>query len=66
MALRMKHTYGLMSLVAVYAPTTVYTLYVKEVFYHKLASVADYPPMTTLGGRGPWDNLRSSGLCRLS
>ena len=44
MALRLKHAFGFMSLIAVYAPTDVHKTDVKEAFYAKLASVADDCP----------------------
>ncbi|KAG0728675.1 Craniofacial development protein 2 [Chionoecetes opilio] len=46
---RMKHTLGFMSLVAVYAPTEVRKTEEKEMFYAKLDSVLDQcPPQDTL------------------
>ena len=44
MRLRLKHTWGFMSLVAVYAPTEVYEADEKEMFYAKLDSVLDQCP----------------------
>ncbi|MCT5353420.1 hypothetical protein LZK34_32860, partial [Pseudomonas aeruginosa] len=44
MALRLKHAFGFLSLIAVYAPTDVHKTDVKEAFYAKLASVADDCP----------------------
>lgn len=44
MALRLKHTRGFLFLVAVYAPTDVCKLDVKEVFYAKPSSVVDKCP----------------------
>ncbi|MCP3680346.1 MAG: endonuclease/exonuclease/phosphatase family protein [Gammaproteobacteria bacterium] len=44
MRLRMKHSLGFMSLVAVYAPTEIYELEEKEMFYAKLESVLDQCP----------------------
>ena len=49
MRVRLKHTLGFMSLVAVYAPTEVYKIEEKEMFYAKLDSVLDQcPPRDTL------------------
>ncbi|KAG0717729.1 Craniofacial development protein 2 [Chionoecetes opilio] len=49
MRVRMKHTLGFMSLVAVYAPTEVRKTEEKEMFYAKLNSVLDQcPPRDTL------------------
>ena len=45
MRLRLKHTWGFMFLVAVYAPTEVSEADEKEMFYAKLDSILDqYPP----------------------
>ncbi|XP_069979450.1 uncharacterized protein [Penaeus vannamei] len=44
MVLRLKLSFGFMSLIGVYAPTDVCILDVKEMFYAKLASVADRCP----------------------
>ena len=44
MVLRLKLSFGFMSLIAVYAPTDVCKLDVKEMFYAKLTSVADRCP----------------------
>ena len=44
MVLRLKHTLGFMSLVAVYAPTETSELEEKEMFYAKLDSVVDQCP----------------------
>ena len=44
MRLRLKHTLGFMSLVAVYAPTEVCGAGEKEMFYAKLDSVLDQCP----------------------
>ncbi|KAG0719990.1 Craniofacial development protein 2 [Chionoecetes opilio] len=49
MRVRMKHTLGFMSLVAVYAPTEVRKTEEKEMFYAKLNSVLDQCPS--------WDTL---------
>ncbi|KAG0719096.1 Craniofacial development protein 2 [Chionoecetes opilio] len=49
MRVRMKHTLGFMSLVAVYAPTEMRKTEEKEMFYAKLDSVLDQcPPRDTL------------------
>ncbi|MFV0264599.1 MAG: endonuclease/exonuclease/phosphatase family protein, partial [Kluyvera sp.] len=49
MRVRLKHTLGFMSLIAVYAPTEVCETEVKEVFFAKLNSVLDQcPPRDTL------------------
>ncbi|KAG0717656.1 Craniofacial development protein 2 [Chionoecetes opilio] len=49
MRVRMKHTLGFMSLVAVYAPTEMRKTEEKEMFYAKLDSVLDQcPPGDTL------------------
>ncbi|KAG0722293.1 Craniofacial development protein 2 [Chionoecetes opilio] len=49
MRVRMKHTLGFMSLVAVYAPTEMRRTEEKEMFYAKLDSVLDQcPPRDTL------------------
>ncbi|XP_069981045.1 uncharacterized protein [Penaeus vannamei] len=44
MALRLKHDFGFVSLIAVYASTDVCKLDVKEVFYAKFTSVIDKCP----------------------
>ena len=44
MVMRLKHSFGFMSLVAVYAPTDTSKPEVKEMFYAKLTSVADGCP----------------------
>ena len=44
MVMRMKHSFGFISLIAVYAPTDVSKPDVKEMFYAKLASVVDSCP----------------------
>ena len=44
MVMRLKLSLGFMSLIAVYAPTDVCKLDVKEMFYAKLASVSDRCP----------------------
>lgn len=49
MRVRLKHTLGFMSLVAVYAPTEMCEIEEKEMFYAKLDSVLDQcPPRDTL------------------
>ena len=44
MRVRLKHTWGFMSLVAVYAPTEACGIDEKEIFYTKLDSVLDQCP----------------------
>ena len=44
MQLRLKHTLGFMSLIAVYAPTEVYRADEKEMFYVKLDSILNQCP----------------------
>ncbi|XP_070000704.1 craniofacial development protein 2-like [Penaeus vannamei] len=44
MALRLKHAFGFVSFIAVYAPTNVCKLNVKEAFYAKLTSMVDKCP----------------------
>ena len=44
MVVRLKHSFGFMSLIAIYAPTEPSKTEVKEMFYAKLASVADGCP----------------------
>ena len=44
LVMRLKHSFGFMSLIAVYAPTDVSKPDVKEMFYAKLASVTDSCP----------------------
>ncbi len=44
MLLRLKHTLGFMSLVAVYPPTETSELEEKEMFYAKLDSIVDQCP----------------------
>ena len=56
--LRLKHTLGFISLIAVYAPTEVYELEEKEVFYAKLDSVVDQcSPRDTLVVLGDFNGV---------
>ncbi len=48
MLLRLRHTLGFMSLVAVYAPTEKSELEEKEMFYAKLASLVDQCPFRNI------------------